>query len=132
MSKPPNTDVDGWCTVHTIAMCIRAAVSFRKCMIDAADAASSPDVGSSRNTTCGFLHSAVASESRRFWPPDRPLNSSFPARVCSHPSSPVSTSSLSLNARTAAADARGWNSAAANSRCSRVVRNGHSWLVCIT
>ena len=66
------TDEDGWWIVHIIATFIAVAVSVRKCIIADADAASSPEVGSSRKTTYGCLHSATASERRLFCPPESP------------------------------------------------------------
>eukprot|EP00966_Prymnesium_polylepis_P162907 3765127-Prymnesium_polylepis.2 len=95
LSKPANTDVDGWCTVHTIATPSAGALSFRNVMIDAAAAASSPDVGSSRNTMLGSLVSATASDKRRRWPPESPLMNWLPAFTCWHAKSPISFSTAS-------------------------------------
>eukprot|EP00966_Prymnesium_polylepis_P070851 1646283-Prymnesium_polylepis.1 len=132
LSKPAKTDDDGWWIVQMMPMLTRCAVSLRKCMIDAADAASRPDVGSSRKTTLGFLHSAMPSDSRRFCPPDSPLKNSLPARVCCAPSSPTSFSSSSTATERSNDVDDGRKSAYAYSRCSRAVRNAHSRSVCVT
>mmetsp|Transcript_11007 Transcript_11007/g.23532 ORF Transcript_11007/g.23532 Transcript_11007/m.23532 type:complete len:95 (+) Transcript_11007:728-1012(+) len=73
-----------------------SAAFFRKDMIAAAAAASRPEVGSSRKTTRGFLHRATASESRRFWPPDKPFTNWFPALVCWQLVRPISSIRLSI------------------------------------
>jgi len=101
-------------------------------MIDAAAAASSPEVGSSRKTTRGFLHSATPSESRRFCPPDNPLKNWFPAFTSATPSIPVCANSFCTNVSRSEEDSVGWVSAVAKSRCSFVVRKGQSVSLCAT
>ena len=52
--------------VQQMAMFAACASSVQKAMIEAAAAASKPDVGSSRNNTDGELTRAMASDKRRF------------------------------------------------------------------
>ena len=52
--------------VQRMAVRLTEADSLRKVMIEAAAAASSPEVGSSRKMSAGFFESATASERRRF------------------------------------------------------------------
>mmetsp|Transcript_11008 Transcript_11008/g.23536 ORF Transcript_11008/g.23536 Transcript_11008/m.23536 type:complete len:259 (-) Transcript_11008:472-1248(-) len=101
-------------------------------MMLAAAAASRPDVGSSRKTTCGRLESAMASESRRFCPPDRPLKKTLPALVFLHDSSPVFLMSFSTRSRCSALVKVGWYMRTAYPMWSRGLSGHHSVSVCCT
>jgi hypothetical protein len=64
-------------------------------MMLAAAALSRPLVGSSRKSTSGDLSSATAMESRRFWPPDRPVMKMLPHLVSAHSERPIVDSRFS-------------------------------------
>ena len=102
-------------------------------MMEAADAASRPEVGSSRKRTDGSLAMAIASDSLRFCPPESPPApppSPPPTRVSAHEVSPTDfmrkltcSSTLSLSVA---------YSSAAILTCSLAVRKGHRESVCRT
>jgi len=60
-------------------------------------AESIPDVGSSRKSTSGFLASAMAMESRRFKPLDKPRTKALPALVCCASVRPTSSIRASID-----------------------------------
>ena len=100
-------------------------------MMDAAAAASSPDVGSSRNSTSGFDSSAMARESLRFCPPDRPEKNAFPTFVSAQPVSPMVASTASTRAVFSSLGMSKYRSAA-NATVSRHVRNAQCLSCCGT
>ena len=67
--------------VHTIAMFVCCASSFKNTIIAAAAAASNPEVGSSKNKTLGSVNKLTAKDKRLFCPPDKPFKNWFPTFV---------------------------------------------------
>ena len=114
-----------------MAMFAATARSFKNFMMDAAAAASSPDVGSSRNSTSGFDSSAMARESLRFCPPDRPEKNAFPTFVSAQPVSPMVASTASTRAVFSSLGMSKYRSAA-NATVSRHVRNAQCLSCCGT
>ena len=67
--------------VHTIAMFVACASSFKNDIIAAAAAASNPEVGSSKNKTFGSVNKLTAKDKRLFCPPDKPFKNWLPTFV---------------------------------------------------
>ena len=131
-SKPSKTDADGWWIVHTMAMFACIAISFINFMILAEAAESRPEVGSSRKMTDGRFASAIASDRRRFCPPDSPRKNMLPALVCWQLIRPVESSRSSIAVSRSLAESEGRYRSMAMRRCSRHVRKVQRRSCCVT
>ena len=122
----------GWWIVHSTLQ--PWAARLPRFLITAYAAnASSPDVGSSRKTSVGFMTSSIPTEVRFFWPPEIPRIISSPMYVSAQSSRPRSTSIRSTIARFSSIDTDdGSRSIAENMIASRGVCVATSRSCCIT
>mmetsp|Transcript_2593 Transcript_2593/g.7073 ORF Transcript_2593/g.7073 Transcript_2593/m.7073 type:complete len:208 (-) Transcript_2593:584-1207(-) len=125
-SKPLYTLVDGWWMVQTMMRFSSLATREISCMMLEAAAASSPLVGSSRNSTVGCFNSATAMLSLRFWPPLRRAH-----RVSAHTVRPILLMRSSTMSGMVSVVPTSY-SPAAYIRLSRVVRYGQCLSCCFT
>jgi len=125
------TSLLGWWMVAKTHMFRVVESSLMKFMMLRAAAASSPEVGSSRNRSAGSLMTAVARLRRRRCPPLSPAMNWLPTLVSAHPESPMRSISLSTCAARSAALLVLYRSDA-YCTVSLHVRNAHCWSACVT
>lgn len=95
LSKSSNTSELGWWMTVTTVRPFSASERM-VAMTKNAEAASRPEVGSSRKSSVGCVMSSEAMETRRFCPPEIPLRNQFPMSVSAQSARPRSVMTSSV------------------------------------